>query len=415
MLVHWIWYATRPSLSDLRKRRLLEVFTDPEDVFFADKKTLAQIEDLSAEEQEALLDKDLSEAEKILNQCVDKGISVCTYQDAAYPQRLKNIIDPPMVLYYKGQIPEMDDVPVIAAVGTRKASVYGLNIAMRMGYQMASCGAQIVSGIAEGVDGKAMEGALLAGGTVVAILGFGADVVYPKSNRRLFEDVVRSGGCLISEFPPETPPYRWNFPKRNRIISGLSNGVVVIEAPERSGSLITARAAAEQGRDVFVLPGNVDMAGFVGSNALLREGAIAVRNGWDVVGEYEALYPQKVHPMKENAQMPAPESWETDAPKVAQKPLSPTKKPTVDRKKVKKPIDKEEKQPYSDLVSVLPKLPENQRRIVELLTAPMLVDEVIAQTGLSAGAVSVALTMLEIKGVVQRLPGNRVELKHKAK
>ena len=113
--------------------------------------------------------------------------------------------------------------------------------------------------------------------------------------------------------------------------------------------------------------------------------------------------------------MPAPESWETDAPKVAQKPLSPTKKPTVDRKKVKKPIDKEEKQPYSDLVSVLPKLPENQRRIVELLTAPMLVDEVIAQTGLSAGAVSVALTMLEIKGLVLRLPGNRVELKHKAK
>ena len=113
--------------------------------------------------------------------------------------------------------------------------------------------------------------------------------------------------------------------------------------------------------------------------------------------------------------MPAPESWETDAPKVAQKPLSPIKKPAVDRKKVKKPIDKEEKPPYSDLVSVLPKLPENQRRIVELLTAPMLVDEVIAQTGLSAGAVSVALTMLEIKGVVQRLPGNRVELKHKAK
>ncbi len=410
MLVHWIWLSTRPNMNDRQKKLVLDAFGDPEDVFCGGKEALLQIEGLHPEAISALMDKELTEAQTVLRQCVDKGISICTYHDREYPKRLKHIIDPPLVLYHKGQIPDMDAAPVIAVVGTRKASAYGMNVSRRMGYQIAACGGTLVSGVAEGNDGMAMQGALLAGGTVVGVLGCGVDVVYPKCNRRLFEDMERSG-CLISEFPPETPPYRWNFPKRNRLISGLSNGVAVIEAPEGSGSLITARQALEQGRDVFCVPGNVDMPTFAGSNALMREGAIPVRDGWDVVSEYEAMYPGAVHPMTEQADTAICADDNKIVPKVAEIPHSPSKKHSIDKKKEKTPIDNRVKPPYSDLKDILLKLPDNERQIVELLTSERLVDDLIAETGLPAAKVGAALTMLEIKGIIRRLPGKRISLK----
>ena len=410
MLIHWIWLSTRQSLSDRQKCAVLEAFGDPEDAYFADQGAYDRIEGISQAGREALADKSLLEAEQILQKCTDQQIRLCTFHDAAYPKRLKHIDDPPLVLYCKGYLPDMDAAPVIAAVGTRKSSAYGNTVAQRMGYQIARCGGILVSGIAEGIDGMAMRGALLAGGTVVGVLGSGVDVVYPKVNRHLFADTERSG-CLISEFPPETPPYKWNFPKRNRIISGLSNGVVVIEAPERSGSLITARQAADQGRDVFAVPGNVDMPTFDGSNALLRDGAIHVRNGWDVLSEYEAAYPGKVHPFDPGAGQITFSGSEKSMPKVAQKALSPAKKRSVDRKKDNKPIDNGEKPPYSDVKDILPTLTDEQRSIVELLTSERLVDDIIAESGLPAGKVSAILTVLEIKGIIRRLPGKRITLK----
>ena len=410
MLIHWIWLSTRSGLNDRQKKLLLDQFSDPEDLFCADISACREVEGISEEAIASLTDKNLALAEEILNQCTDKKIQICTYCDKAYPARLKHIVDPPLVLYYKGNLPDMDDAPVVAVVGTRKASAYGMNVARRIGYQAVSCGAILVSGIAEGIDAMAMQGALLAGGAVVGVLGCGVDVVYPKCNRKLFDDVI-CNGCLISEYPPETVPYRWNFPRRNRIMSGMSNGVVVIEAPEKSGSLITARQAAEQGRDVFCVPGNVDMPTFEGSNTLLRDGAIPVRNGWDVVSEYEAIYPKTVHPMGMCSIPDTPEDLEKNMPKVAQKPITPTKKGVFDKKKEKKPIDNEHKQPYIDLTDILPKLPENQRIIVELLTKERLVDDLIVETGLPAAKVSAALTVLEIKGIIKRLPGKRISLK----
>lgn len=407
MLIHWLWFATRPNLSDQRKMRLLEVFADAEEVYWAGQEELSDVEELRLNERSALLDKDLTAAEKILNQCIDKGISVCTFADREYPYRLKHIFDPPMVLYYKGSLPDMNHVPVIAAVGTRKASAYGMQVARRMGYQIANCGAVLVSGMAKGNDAMAMEGALLAGGTVLGVLGCGVDVIYPVANKALFADVERCG-CLLSEFPPETPPYSWNFPRRNRIMSGMSNGTVVIEAPLGSGSLITARDALEQGRDVYAIPGTAEMPGFAGSLELLREGATIVRDGWDVVGEYQHMYPNAVHPM--TVQMPE-ESEATSRQKVAQKPILPMAEPKVDKRKEKKPIDKSGKQPYSDVMERINQLPENLRQIAELLTHERLVDEIIEETGLSAAKVSSALTYMHIKGIIRRLPGNRVALK----
>ncbi len=404
MLIHWIWLSTRPGLHDRQKIAVLDHFGDPEDVYYAEKSAFASVEELTEEAICGLTDKDLTGAEKILRQCVDDQIQICTYRDGAYPSRLRHIPDPPLVLYCKGYLPELDSVPVIGAVGTRKASAYGMNVAQRIGYQIAACGGVLVSGMAYGIDAMAMQGALLSGGSVVGVLGCGVDVVYPKSNRRLYDDVLRCG-CLISEFPPKTPPYAWNFPKRNRIISGMSNGVVVIEAPEKSGALITAKQALEQGRDVFCVPGNVDIPTFEGSNALLRDGAIPVRNGWDVVEEYAAMYPGKVHPANEK------DMGEFSGKKVAETVISPVKEAYVAKKKDKKVIDKPAAASYIDINDILPILSDTQRCVVEHLAGEMLVDDLIASTGISAAKVSAALTMLEIRGVVQQLPGKRVKLK----
>jgi len=407
MLIHWIWLATRPGLNDRQKLALLQHFHDPEDVYFADGGAFAGLE-LSEEACEALQDKQLAPAQAILDGCTDLDIRICTYSDAAYPARLKNIPDPPLVLYYKGKLPDFDSVPTIAIVGTRKASGYGMNTSKRMGYQVAKCGAIVVTGMAEGNDGAGASGALMADGIVVGVLGCGADRVYPSFHRSLYADTLRKG-CLMTEFPPGTLPYKWNFPKRNRIISGLSNGVLLVEAPERSGSLITVRDAAEQGRDVFVVPGNIDVDTFAGSNALLREGATAVTCGWDVVGEYVHLYPEKVRPFTGGRYLSAEPVQEKPMPMVAQKPISPHKTPNSGKMKEKKPVDKMKTPSYSDIDD---NLSETEKRIVSCLSGgECLLDALIAQSGMAAAEVSSVLTMLQIKGIVVKKPGNIVSLK----
>ncbi len=415
MLIHWIWLATRPELSGRDKLALLQHFGDPEDIFYADKTAFQSIEELTQAGAAALADKDLHEAGSILRTCTDSSIRLCTFSDSGYPARLKNIADPPLVLYYKGYLPDWDRVPVISIVGTRKASAYGLNVARKMGSQIARCGGIVVSGIASGVDAAAMSGALTAGGCAVGILGNGVDIVYPVINRSLFADTQRYG-CLISEFPPGTPPHKWNFPKRNRVISGMANGVLIVEAPERSGALITARQAAEQGRDVFVVPGNVDVATCIGSNNLLREGAIAVRNGWDVVSEYCNLYPDTIRRYDQPIQSPgftdSVIEEEKPLPKVAQTPRSPQKAPASDKKNEKKPIDKAVAQPYSDIQATLAGLSQEEQAIaVLLLDGECLVDDVIARSGMPVGQVLSLLTLLELQNIVIRKPGKRVALK----
>jgi len=415
MLVHWIWFAHRPGLSDRTKLQLLQHFSDPEDLYFADPGALDQLE-LSAEMKEALLDKNLVPAEEVLDRCRQERIQLLTFRDAAYPARLKNIDDPPVLLYYKGMLPDFDGSPVIGVVGTRKASAYGLTAAKRLGYQIGRCGGIVVSGMAYGIDSMAMSGCLTAGQSVIGVLGCGADIVYPPSNKGLFKDTCQYG-CILSEFAPGIPPVKWNFPKRNRIIAGLSCGVLVVEAPERSGSLITARQALEQGRDVFVVPGNIDIPSFVGSNRLLRDGAIPVSSGWDILSEYESLYPDKIRKDTAPARQRAypdevPEQTDTRSAKVAQKPKTPAKKEKPEEKSDKKSIDKIDCAPYIDVNDKLPKLSADEAAIVSALKAgERLVDDVIAETGLSTGKLLAVLTMLELKGVIRRLPGKRISLK----
>lgn len=418
MLVHWIWLAHRPGFGPRMKAELLEHFRDPEEVYFADEKALGQL-GLNAEAKAALLDKNLDSSEKILEDCRKKRLNILTHQDAAYPSRLKNIPDPPLVLYYKGQLPDFDAEPVIGVVGTRKASAYGLTVAKRMGYQIGKCGGLVVSGMAYGIDGMAMSGALTAGAKTVGVLGCGADIVYPMSNRALFRD-VEAYGCILSEFAPGQPAAKWTFPMRNRIISGLSCGVLVVEAPERSGALITARLALEQGRDVFAVPGNIDMPTCVGSNALLRDGAIMVSSGWDVLSEYRAQFPDKIH--REDApahQRAYPDEVRRAAldkekvpPLVAQNLRIPKEMPDLKKNLEKKSIDKEPPEAYSDVNVNIAGLSEDERKIVSSLqNGRRLVDDVIAETGMTTGKLLGVLTMLELKGIIKRLPGKQICLK----
>ena len=417
MLIHWIWFATRTGMGDKMKCTLLSHFEDPEEIYFAPELEFERFEDLLPSAVESIMDKDLTACEEILESCRQKGIHILTFRDAAYPARLKNIPDPPMVLYYKGSLPAFDELPVIGVVGTRRASAYGLTAAKRLGYQIAACGGTVVSGMATGIDGTAMKGALTAGGTVVGILGCGADIVYPASNRWLYADTEKYG-CILSEFPPGTPPVGRNFPRRNRIISGLSCGVLVVEAPEKSGALITARLSADQGRDVFVVPANIDVESAMGSNALMREGAIPVSSGWDILCEYRYQFPTKVRQNRTPVRMTATAeelSVEREEPaKVAQEPKkSPEKKPKLSLLR-KKGIDNSEKSAYIDFKKTHSALSADEQRIVSALeSGQRLVDDVIAELELAPGVILASLTMLEIKGIVRRLPGRFIELSGK--
>ncbi len=402
MLIHWIWYSELPHVPLRVKAELLRIFHDPEDIYFASEEALRLVEGMTDSLMDALLYRNLSKSREILRICGEKNISIITYHDGCYPYRLKHIPDPPMVLYYKGYLPDWDSVPVIGIVGTRKASAYGMQVSDKLGFQIADCGGLVVSGGANGIDSMALRGAMRTGKKVVAVLGCGADVVYPAKNKELFQEIQKQG-CLITEFCPGTPPHSWNFPQRNRIISGVSLGILVVEAPERSGALNTAQHALDQGRDVFAVPGNIDSPCSAGSNELLRDRAIPVLSGWDVVGEYESLYPNTVRRSTKAAKKQL-----LVAEAVVYPDIPGEKLPEDD----KKSIDNPEKSHYSVKENDFPALTEEEQMVYGHITDhPILVDDVIAQTGLPTGKVLSILTMLALKGVVQNHPGKLISRK----
>lgn len=396
MLTYWIWLS-QLALPSGQKIGLLQRFQSPQAIFEAPDEAF---DDLSVP-FDTVADKDLTKARQIVAMCARKRIGIVTYGDSGYPRRLKNVEDPPLVLYYKGVLPDWENVPVIGVVGTRKASSYGLEMAKQLGYQIASAGALVISGGAMGIDAEAMTGTLGAGQPALAVLGCGVDVVYPKHNAALLAKTAENG-CLISEYPPKTPAYTWNFPRRNRIISGIANGILVVEAPQKSGALITARYALDQGRDVFVVPGNANTASCAGSNMLLRERAIPVFSGWDAVKEYTHLYPGMLTDRDSTYQPEAIPKLEEQAEQ--KKPAPP--------KPDKKSVDNREKSRYSVLNNALPALTEEEQKVVSCLTPqPQLLDEVLEKIPLPAGRALSLLTVLALKGVVVNHPGKRVSLK----
>lgn len=390
---YWLWLSTAAAVPPRAKTALLEHYGSPEEMYFAPQGEYRKLLGSAVEGVDALEMRDLDKALRIIDDCEKQGISIISRQDAAYPDRLKNIYSPPAVLYVKGKLPAIDDEALIAVIGTRKASPYGLKMGRKMGYEIAQCGGVVVSGLTSGIDAAGAEGALRAGGKVIGVLG----TAHENEKSRLAEEVAKHG-ALISEYPPGTKTVNSFFRARNRISAGLSVGVVVVEAPEKSGARLFANEAADQGKELFAVPGNADAPNCVGTNSLLKEGAKPVTDGWEVMCEFEALYPGKISHTRD---MTMPED----------KADNPQTEPERPEKATKKVIDKTDKPSYIDLQTVLEKLSESQIKIISVMEKPsMHVDDIIENSGFSPARVLADLTMLQLKGIVTQEKGKRFTL-----
>lgn len=291
-LRYWLALKRAPNIGNIYIRRLVEHFGSARQVFSAGNQALGESNVLGPSNQEALtrftesfsdwdvIDRELERADRL-------GVSLLTLSDDAYPDLLKNIADPPILLYVKGSL-RKDDSRAVAVVGSRYPTGYGFRQAERLAGSLASNGITIVSGMARGIDSASHKAALKAGGRTIAVLGSGIDVIYPPENKGVFKEITASG-AVISEFEFGTSPERKNFPRRNRVISGISLGTIVVEASMGSGSLITARSALDQGREVFAVPGSVSSPASKGAHSLLKQGARLVESAADVLGELSGV------------------------------------------------------------------------------------------------------------------------------
>ena len=280
----WLALLLTPGLGPTRARRITEHFGSIEAVFRASLTELEATGMMAVSAQSLGTGRSLELAQEEIARAAAAGVTVVSLDDPGYPAQLKQIYDPPLVLYVRGNVTAIVQ-PGIAVIGTRHPTPYGVGMAERLACDLAARGLVIFSGLARGVDTAAHRGAVNAKGKTVAVFGTGVDVIYPKENSRLTEQVLACGGALISEFPLQTFAAPQNFPIRNRIISGISLGVLVVEAAEYSGTRITARCALEQNRDVFAVPGNVTNKNSWGPNTLIRQGAKLVATWEDVWDE----------------------------------------------------------------------------------------------------------------------------------
>ena len=386
-LKYWVWLSELQGLGNQGRLALLRHFGGPEEIYYAEEEELLLTEGITRPQVSSVLRQHkLQGAEEVLESCDRLGQQLLTIQDGAYPGRLANIFDPPILLYLKGRLPMVDEELAVAVVGTRSCSPYGLAAAEELGYGLTRGGAVVVSGLAKGIDSAATVGALRAGGTPIAVVGSGIDVKYPYESRFLYEDVA-AVGAVLSEYPPGTAPVGSHFPARNRIMSGISMAALVVEAPLRSGALITAEMALEQGRDLYAVPGPIHALGSEGCNRLIHEGAGLVAEPWDLLGDYEARFPQKLH--REGAEKPR-EVLSTKAPeKTEAKPLPPVFSLSQNGRGL-----------TDDQLLLLRKLGQE----------PIQVDDLIEESGLPTRRVLSALTILEIENLVTQHSGKHYSL-----
>lgn len=355
-LFYWLALSLTPGLGSILIKRLLNRFKTPEAVFQAPRKDLLKIEGLgervAGEIQKGPLENGVKREMALLEKA---GGKILTLKDDDYPRRLKDIYDPPALLYVKGDLKGEDEL-AIAIVGSRKTSPYGRWFTGKISQDLARHGITIVSGLARGIDSVAHQGALQVGGRTIAVLGCGIDVVYPSENRNLFYQITEHG-AVLSEFPMGSPPEGGHFPKRNRIISGLSIGVVIVQASTGSGSLITAGYALDQGREVFAVPGNVGAEGSRGTNQLIKDGAKLVESSEDIL---EEILPQ----------------WKREGEVVLRA-----------------------EPPGCHLAT-------EEKALYELLgETPLHIDAIIRESHLDPGKVSSLLLTLELKGLICQWPG----------
>ena len=366
---HTIWLMETVGLSAHKCGALIRRFGSAKAACEASLREVQQVCLLSLRQRRAFEKKSFAEADRILGQCRAQNIEIITLEDPRYPPRLKTIYDPPAALYLRGQLPEFAK-PWIAIVGQRKATPYGLDAAERMAYELSGCGFIVVSGMAEGIDSAAHRGALKGGSPTVAVFGTAIDKCYPAFNAGLMRQILHNG-AILSEYPPGKRGSPGYFPQRNRIISGLCVGTVIAEAKKKSGSLITAGLALDQGRDVFAVPGDINASSCEGTNNLIKQGeAKLVTAAADIAAEYSGLYRlQEIRPRTLSA------VYESRQP-------------------VPQP------QPAAD---------EERDEILAAIGSGAHIDEICERSGLDATSVMSRLTMLELSGRVRQLPGKYFE------
>ncbi len=366
----WIALNMTPGIGPRKATQLLERFGSPENVFHARRNELESLR-LKPETIESIIKREFYEkAEVELEKVKESGGDILILDDGSYPYLLREIADPPITLYVKGNWQACFDAPCVAVVGSRRASTYGENASEMLSRDLAANGVCIISGLARGIDTAAHRGAIKGQGKTIAVLGTGINQVYPKENARLVEEILDSGGAVVSQFPLETPPLRDNFPYRNRIISGLSLGVLIVEASERSGSLITARLAMEQNREVMAVPGNITSKNSFGTNYLIKSGAKLVQQWQDAVAELPSEISAKILPPKIDDKINV-----EDAAQNAQQPDG---------------------------------LNENEKLIWSMLSADgeIHIDELLEKSELSFGDLNNVLVSLDLKDLIRTLPGN---------
>ncbi|MBR3691740.1 MAG: DNA-processing protein DprA [Clostridia bacterium] len=388
-LRNWLWLSLLPGIGCLKKNLLLCSFSGAEEIHACRDTEVFLAAGMTEKDCASLLDKSMTRADAVLAECRRLGVRIVTQRDAAYPEKLRTLTDAPIVLYVLGELPPLDDHLSIACIGTRHPSLYGQTMAAAFTDRLARAGAIIVTGMAMGNDSDAARAALRADRPTVAVLGCGVDVCYPRSSRDIYGWIPQKG-AIISEYPPGTEPKAHHFPERNRIMSGLSDGVLIFEASQKSGTLITARCALDQGREVFCVPGNLGAVS-AGTNGLIAAGeAKAVLTPWDILTEYTAKYAdidraEETRPFRPGMPPAQPEA----------KPAQPDAEPPV--------------QDRPPAVS----LSEDERRIYDCLGEEKKhIDDILRETGMPAAKVLTHLTLMEMKGRVKALPGKYYTVKY---
>lgn len=392
---YWLWLSTSAKLSPRAKAVLLKHYGGPEAMYEAPKGEITKLLGRRGEGAEDLEKRDLTSALRTIDRCKMQNIEVISIDDPRYPVRLKNIYAPPHIIYVKGRLPKIDDEPAIAVIGTRNASPYGIKMGRKLGFEIAKCGGVVISGLTKGIDAAGAEGALVADGKCIGVLGMPHELARGK-----MVDELAVRGALVSEYPPGAGTCRQFFRARNRIAAGLSIGVVVVEAPYKSGTKLFVDEAVEQGKEIFAVPGNADSENCAGTNAMLKDGAKPVTEGWDVMSEFAKLYPDKIKRSTERIPGTCVKP-EQNEPVITEKT----------HKDTKKVIDKPDTTEYIDFKKQLEGLSQSQLSIVSAMDREaMQVDEIIERTGLSPAKVLADLTLLQLKGCVSQQSGKRFTL-----
>ncbi len=409
-VLYWIWLSLICGIRyNISEKLLVHYDMDPVNIYKADEKEILQISGNNIKDS---FTHDLAEAKSIQEYCNSNNIRLLTPDNEYYPERLRKIKDKPVLLYCRGILPDLNNRLCIAAVGTRRMTDYGKRSAYTICYDLANCGAVIISGMALGIDGMCHHAAIDAGGQTIAVLGCGIDRIYPPEHESLMKDIIKHG-AVITEFKPTTPPAGFNFPLRNRIMSGLAQGTFVIEADKKSGAMITARTALYQGRDIFALPGKIGEMNSSGTNGLIQQGAKMVTTALDILDVYAGLYPSTIKVEKS--------SYRSPEYKMKLSSLYMNQDPIINKKKNHRKLSETndndiqllqetKKTEYSDDIKTNTLNPvildENEQQIYDLFVdgIPATAD-FLARKGFAVSHILSILTLLEMKGVIKILPG----------